>query len=93
MVFLAAGYVAVSAVPAIAPAVQGLTAAAAGLLVATAYRLGKRSITLRQPLTVAIAPAALLAGAGFGVNVALIVLAAGLLGVLFLQHTPAANPR
>ncbi len=89
MVLLAAGYVAVSAIPALAPAVQGLTAAAAGMLLATAYRLGRRSITIQQPLTMALALAAFLAGAVFAVNVALIVLGAGLLGVLFLQRSPA----
>ena len=91
MVALAAGYVAVSAVPAIVPAVQGLTAAAVGLLLATAYRLGRRSITLRQPLTAALGVAAFVAGALLGVNVAFIVLAAGLLGVLFLKRPPAVK--
>lgn len=91
MVLLAAGYVAVSTIPAIAPAVQGLTAAAVGMLLATAYRLGKRSISIEQPLTIALGLAAFAAGAAFGVNVALIVLAAGLLGTIFLQRVPARD--
>lgn len=93
MTLLAAGYVAVSAIPVVTPAVQGLTAGAVSLLVATAYRLGRRNISVRQPLTVALGLAAFVAGAIFGVNVAFIVLGAGLLGVLFLRTVPVASQR
>src|SRR3989449_3167795 len=41
MLALGAAYVSVTAVPAMRPAINGLTAAVVGLLLATAYRLGR----------------------------------------------------
>lgn len=79
MVVFAAGYVAVSALPGVQPVITGITAAAVGLLLASTYRLGKRSIT--GPLTAALALLAFVAGAVFNVNAALLVLAGGLLGI------------
>lgn len=91
MLLLAAGYVAASAIPAVGPAVNGISAAVVGILLATAYRLGKRNISLKEPLTVALAAASLLVGALLGVNVALIVIAAGLIGALLLAPPSEAQ--
>jgi chromate transporter len=79
MLGLAAAYVAVTAVPSMRPAINGLTAAVVGLLLATTYRLGKANIPDR--LTLGIALAAMVAGAVLGVSAAVIVGTAGLLGV------------
>ncbi len=91
MALLAAGYVAVSAMPGVQPAINGLTAAAVGILLATTHRLAKRNLDPRQPLTLALALAAFLAGAVLGVNAALIVVVAGLAGVLFLSPKTAGG--
>jgi chromate transporter len=82
MMALAAGYVAVSGLPLIRPAVQGLTAAAVGLLLATAWRLSRRAITPRQPLSVVLAAAAVVAGGVFGISAALLVVIAGVIGIM-----------
>lgn len=81
MMALAAGYIAVSGLPLVRPAAAGLTAAAVGLLVATAWRLSTRSINRRQPLSVALAAGAVIAGGVFGISAALVVVAAGLIGI------------
>lgn len=91
MVVLAAGYVAVGTIPAIRPALTAVTAAVAGILVATAYRLSSRNIDRRKPLTIALAAAAFGAGAFLGINVAVITIVAGAIGVLFLAP-PAGAP-
>jgi chromate transporter len=82
MLSLAAGYLAVSGLPFVRPAADGLTAAAAGLLLATAWRLGKRAISPRQPLSVVLAVAAVVAGGVLGINAALLVLVAGVIGIV-----------
>ena len=87
MVLLAAGYTAVTTVPGVAPAVNGITSAVVGILMATAYRLGKRNIT--GPLTIGIGLVAFVAGAFLDVNAALIVVAGGIIGILLLS--PATN--
>jgi chromate transporter len=79
MLMLAAAYGAVTALPAMRPAVNGLTAAVVGLLLATTYRLGKANIADRIALGIALA--SVVAGAVLGVSAAVIVVAAGLLGV------------
>jgi chromate transporter len=92
MLVLAAGYVTVTTLPASRPAVNGLTAAAVGILLATAWRLAQRNIDLREPATVAIALVALVAGEVLGVNVALIVIVSGLVGIaLFAARATAAE--
>lgn len=78
MLVLAAAYVSVTAVPAMRPAINGLTAAVVGLVLATTYRLGKANI---PRITLGIALASVVAGAVLGVSAAVIVVAAGLLGV------------
>jgi chromate transporter len=90
MLVLAAAYVSVTAVPAMRPAINGLTAAVVGLLLATTYRLGKANIADR--ITLGIALASVVAGAVLGVSAALIVVVAGVLGVClyaipFRKHT------
>ncbi|HYU19483.1 MAG TPA: chromate transporter [Chloroflexota bacterium] len=85
MAALAAGYVSTTALPAVGPALSGLTAAVVGILLATAYRLGKRNIDPKEPLTVGIALAAFLAGAFLDANAALLVVGGGFLGVLALS--------
>lgn len=81
MMALAAGYIAVSGLPLVRPAADGLTAAAVGLLLATAWRLGKRAITPRQPLSVVLAVGAVIAGGVFGISAAILVVVAGLIGI------------
>jgi chromate transporter len=82
MVFLAAAYGITTALPAMGPAVKGLTAAVVGLLLATTYRLGLSNI--KEPLTWAIAVMAFAAGAFLGISAALIVVAAGIVGIFLL---------
>jgi chromate transporter len=89
MVLLAAGYVATTALPAIGPAVNGLTAGIVGILLATIYRLGKPNI--KEPLTWGIALVAFAVVAFLGVSAALIVVAAGLLGMILLSPPSAAQ--
>jgi chromate transporter len=76
---LAVAYASVTALPALYPAMYGLTAAIIGLLLATTYRLGKANIADRATLGIALA--SVVAGAVLGVSAAVIVVAAGLLGV------------
>jgi chromate transporter len=89
MVLLAGAYVATTALPAIGPAVNGLTAGVVGILLATTYRLGKPNI--KEPLTWGIALAAFAVGAFLGISAALIVMAAGLLGMILLSPSNAAQ--
>lgn len=90
MVALAAGYVAVSGLPLVRPAAEGLTGAAVGLLLATAWRLRKRSIDRRQPLSVVLALGAVVAAGVLGLSAALVVVAAGLIGVVAYTAAEAA---
>jgi len=76
---LAVGYVTVTALPMLYPAMHGLMAAIVGLLLATTYRLGKANIPDR--LTLGIALASVVAGVVLGVSAVVIVVTAGLLGV------------
>jgi chromate transporter len=89
MVLLAGTYVATAALPAIGPAVNGLTAGVVGILLATTYRLGKPNI--KEPLTWGIALVAFAVGAFLGISAALIVVAAGLLGVILLSPPGTAQ--
>jgi chromate transporter len=79
MLVLAAAYVSVTAVPAVRPALDGLTAAVVGILLATTYRLGKANIPDRMTLGMALA--SMVAGAILGLSAAVIVVMAGLVGV------------
>jgi chromate transporter len=92
MLALAAASISATSVPALRPAINGLTAAVVGILLATTYRLGKANIPDR--LTLGIALASIVAGVVLGVSAALIVVAAGLLGVGLYAlplRTPAAQ--
>ena len=89
MMALAAGYIAVSGLPLVRPAADGLTAAAVGLLLATAWRLGKRAIAPRQPLSVVLAVGAVIAGGVFGISAAILVVAAGLIGIVAFSAAEA----
>ncbi len=82
MLALAAAYVVASELPALYPAVNGLTAVVVGILLATTYRLGKANIN--GYFTFGIALAAVTVGAAFDIHAALIVIAAGILGVCVL---------
>ena len=84
MLVLAVGYSLVAALPALGPAINGLSAAVVGLLLATLYRLGKANI--KDWRGFALALAAFAAGAVFGVNAAFIVIAAGLIGLLLFAN-------
>ena len=90
MMALAAGYIAVSGLPLVRPAADGLTAAAVGLLVATAWRLSKRSITRRQPLSLVLAAGAVIAGGVVHLSAALVVVVAGLIGIAAYTSSEAA---
>jgi len=90
MMALAAGYLAVSGLPLVKPAADGLTAAAVGLLLATAWRLSKRAINPRQPLSLALAVGAIVAGGVFGIGAALLVLVAGVVGIVAYTSSEAA---
>jgi chromate transporter len=79
MLVLAVVYATVTALPALRPAINGLTATVLGLLLATTYRLGKANIPDRPSLGIAVA--AVVAGAVVGVSTALIVIVAGLVGI------------
>jgi chromate transporter len=79
MLVLAIGYVTVTALPALYPAMHGLMAAIVGLLLATTYRLGKINIADRA--TLGIAFTSVVAGVVLGVSAVVIMVAAGLFGV------------
>jgi chromate transporter len=89
MVLLAGAYVATTALPALGPTVNGLTAGVVGILLATTYRLGKPNI--RNRLTWGIALAAFAIGAFVAISAAFIVVAAGLLGMIVLSPPRAAQ--
>jgi chromate transporter len=89
MLVLAAASVSVTTVPAMRPAMNGLTAAVVGLLLATTYRLGKANIADR--LTLGLALVSIIAGAVLGISAAFIVVAAGLLGIC-LYAIPFRKP-
>jgi chromate transporter len=89
MLVLAGAYVATTALQVLGPAVNGLTAGVVGILLATTYRLGKPNI--KEPLTWGIALVAFALGAFVGLSSALIVVAAGLLGMILLSPSSAAQ--
>ena len=89
MVLLAAAYGATTALPAMGPTVHGLTAGVVGILLAATYRLGKPNI--KEPLTWGIALVAFAVVAFLGVSAALIVVAAGLLGMILLVPPSATQ--
>src|SRR6266571_2553491 len=91
MLVLAALYMAATALPALGPAVNGLKAAVVGVLLATTYRLGRANI--KEPVALGMAVAACGVGVWLGVNAALIVVAAGVLGILLFTTEPTTAQR
>lgn len=91
MLALAAAYVAATALPTIEPTMNGLTAAVVGVLLATTYRLAKANVN--EPLTAVLAVSAFLAGVVLDANAALLVVVAGLIGVLLLSSAPVGDTR
>jgi chromate transporter len=89
MVLLAGAYAATTARPSLSPTVNGLTAGVVGILLATTYRLGKPN--MYEPLTWGIALVAVAVGAVCDISAALIVVAAGLLGMILLSPPNAAR--
>ncbi|HEV8721413.1 MAG TPA: chromate transporter [Candidatus Binatia bacterium] len=83
MLLLVAGYIAAAALPIFGPTVNGLTAAVVGILLATTYRLGRSNI--KEPLTLVLGVVAMLGGAFLGINAALIVVGAGVIGIFMLS--------
>ena len=83
MLGLAALYVSAESLPGIAPARNGLTAAVAGVLLATTVRIGRAN--LGDVLTLALAVGAFGAAAFLGINAALVVITAGAIGIVFLS--------
>ena len=91
MVFFAALYQAASSLPAVGPALKGLSSAVVGLLLATTYRLARPNI--KEPLTLLLAMVAFVAGHFLGTNAALIVVGAGLIGALLLSREAPPRPK
>lgn len=90
MILLAHSYGAVRHLPGFSPVVNGLVAAVVGLMMTTAFRLGRANTT--GLLTLSIALAAFAAVVGFQVNAAVVVVVAGLLGLLTLMPSPSSSP-
>jgi chromate transporter len=95
MLGLAVGYGAAAASPVSAPALGGLTAAVVGLIAATGFRMARA--TVQGPRAGALAIAAFMAGAGWGVSAAAIVAVAGVVGIGLLRSAAdgsreGANP-
>lgn len=89
MLLLSALYVAAAALPNVGPIINVLTAAVVGILLATTYRLGQANST--SLLTLGLAITAFITGALLNVNAALIVFAAGLIGVFLLTASKEDN--
>jgi chromate transporter len=89
MLVLALVYDRVGLLSALKPASQGLVAAAVGLLLAMTYRFSRAAIG--GPLTLAIALAAFGSAAGLGAPAAAVVVAGGMLGILFLSASAPAD--
>jgi len=83
MLLLAVFYDSVSTLSVFGPISQGLAAAVVGILLAATYRIGRT--TLGDPLTLGIALSAFGAAAGLGVPAVVVVVAAGLIGVILLS--------
>lgn len=80
MLFLALNYHSLTLLPGISAAIAGLTAVVVSLLVLATWTLGRKNITKFSGMIVALVT--LIASVSYEVNPALLVLVAGLLGVL-----------
>lgn len=91
MLLMAVLYQSASGLPRIGPAVNGLTAAVAGLLLAATYRFGKANI--KEPVTAVLAASAFVTAQLFSVHAAVIVLVAGLVGLVLLSRSAPEKAR
>lgn len=80
MLVFASGYRFLRTVSGVPHALQGLTAAATGLMLSVAVVLFRKQVTTFLPFL--FAAAAFIGSVGFGVNPALLVVAAGLVGIV-----------
>jgi chromate transport protein ChrA len=87
MLVLAMFYDSVSALPAFEAATRGLNSAVVGVLSATAYRLGQK--TLGSPVASGIALCAFSSTALLGIPTPAIVVTAGMIGVSLLSTQKA----
>ena len=83
MIGAAGLYSAVHTLPGFSSVMKGLVAAVVGLMLSTTFRLGSANVTGLVPLAIALA--AFTAAVRFQINAALIVMAAGLFGLLFMM--------
>ena len=91
MVLLAHFYEAVHTLHGFSSVVNGLLAAVVGLMLTTAYRLGRANVS--GAATLAIALVAFAAVVGLKINAALVVVIAGLTGLLALMPPSGSTPR
>ena len=91
MIGLTALYLTYGQVPQLAGALKGLGAAVVALIAAAAYRMGKPA--LKDWRGAALLVAALLALLVFQANIVLVVLLAGLAGLLLFRGQVASTPR
>ena len=91
MVLMAGFFGAVHQVPGFPSAVKGLVAAVAGLMISTTVRLGRANV--KGPVPLVIALAAFTAALRFQINAALIVVVAGLLGLLLMMPSRPPAPK
>ncbi len=91
MVLLAVFYDSVAALATFGSAARGLAAAVVGLLTATAYRFGRA--TLGDSVSLIIALSAFGLAVGLRIPAALVVVAAGLIGVPLLSTSGAGKGR
>lgn len=87
MLLLAAFSKGLTSNPALVPAVQGVTSAVIGLLLASLYRFGRA--TIGGPAAVGVALAAFASALFFRVPAAVVVVAAGLTGIPLLSTSRA----
>jgi chromate transport protein ChrA len=91
MILLAHFYGAARHLPGFTSAIDGLVAAAVGLMLATTARLGRANI--KGWWTLAVALAAFAAVVGLRADAALVVIIAGVLGLTALVPVPGRRPR
>ena len=89
MVLLASFFGIVHDLPGLTSIMNGVVSAVVGLLAATTFRLGRANVNGLLPLVIAVA--AFAAAVGLQAHAALVVLLAGLLGLLTLTP-PSPKP-
>ena len=91
MILLAHFYEAVHLLHGFSSVVNGLLAAVVGLMLTTAYRLGRANVS--GAVTLAVALTAFASVVGLKINAALVVVIAGLTGLLALKPPSASTAR